>query len=266
MTKWTRFCTIPFLETALAAVLAASVAVPPKAQSAAPEPAERGKEVLLAAAKAAGGEKLTAVKTLGITESGKLKYPQGDVPLNVKWMVAYPDRSHGEVTLGDQKIMQVCDGTSAWLQFAQNTRDTTPVISEFKRGISLFGGGWGLYEQVLAGKLAGQFIGEAEIDGKQTLGVSVDGAFGPLKLYFYPDTHLLAAARFQSAGEHGATDNEQRWSDYRPVGGMLFAFSTVTYRDGTKFFESTVQDVQLNPKLDESLFAKPQPAAAGASQ
>jgi hypothetical protein len=266
MTKWTRFCTILFLSTALAAVLGTSAAIPLKAQSAAPESAERGREVLLAAAKAAGGEKLASVRTLGITESGKLNYPQGDVSLNVKWMVAYPDRSHGEVTLGDQKIMQVCDGTSAWLQFAQNTRDTTPVISEFKRGISLFGGGWGLYEQVLAGKLAGQFIGEAEIDGKKTLGVSVDGPFGPLKLYFYPDTHLLAAARFQSAGEHGATDNEQRWSDYRPVGGMLFAFSTVTYRDGTKFFESTVQDVQPNPKLDESLFAKPQPAAAGVSQ
>jgi hypothetical protein len=267
MTKWTGFCTIPFLATVLATVLGASAANPLRPQSAAaPESAERGKEVLLAAAKAAGGEKLTFIKTLGISESGKLNYPQGDVSLNVEWMVAYPDRSHGEVTLGDQKIVQVCDGSSAWLQFAQSTRDTTPVISEFKRGISLFGGGWGLYEQVLAGKLAGQFIGETEIDGKKTLGVSVEGPFGPLKLYFYPDTHLLAAARFQSAGEHGATDNEQRWSDYRPVDGMLFAFSTVTYREGTKFFESTVQDVQLNPKLDESLFAKPQPAAAGTSQ
>lgn len=267
MTKWTRFCTIPFLATALAAVLGASTASPLRSQSAATsELAERGKEVLLAGAKAAGGEKLASLKTLGISESGELNYPQGDVSLNVKWMVAYPNRSHGEVTLGDQKIVQVCDGSSAWLQFAQSTRDTTPVISEFKRGISLFGGGWGLYEQVLAGKLAGQFIGEAEIDGKKTLGVSVEGPFGPLKLYFDSTTHLLAAARFQSAGEHGATDNEQRWSDYRPVDGMLFAFSTVTYRDGTKFFESTVQDVLLNPKLDESLFAKPQPAAAGASQ
>jgi zinc protease len=230
-----------------------------------PESAERGKEILLAAARAAG-EKLASIKTLGINESGKLSYPQGDSALNVKWMVSYPDRSRGDVTLGDQKIIQVCDGTSAWLQFAQGTRDTTPVISEFKRGISLFGGGWGLYQQALAGKLTGQFIGETEIDGKKTLGVAVEGPFGPLKLYFYPDTHLLAAARFQSAGPRGATDNEQRWSDYRQVEGLLFAFSTVTYRDGAKFFESTIQDVQLNPAIDEALFAKPQTAAPAASQ
>ena len=264
MTKWTRFYATPFL----AAAFAASIASPLPAQSAASaaDSAKRGNEVLLAAANAAGGEKLRSIKTLGINESGKLNYPQGDSALNVKWMVSYPDRSHGDVTVAGQNIVQVCDGTSSWLRFAQGTRDTTEVISEFKRGISLFGGGWGIYQQVLAGKLTGQFIGEAEIDGKKALGVAVEGAFGPLKLYFYPDTHLLAAARFQSSGANGTTDNEQRWSDYRTVGGALFAFSTVTVRNGTKFFESTVQDVQLNPTVDESLFAKPQAAAPATSQ
>jgi hypothetical protein len=264
MAKWTRLCAIPFL----AAALAGSIASPLPAQSAAttPESAERGTEILFAAANAAGGEKLASVKSLAINEGGKLIQPQGETALNVKWLVSYPDRSHGEVTLGDQKIFQVCDGTSAWLQFPQGTRDTTPVISEFKRGILLFGGGWGLYRQALAGKLTGQFIGETEIEGKKTLGVAVEGPFGPLKLYFYTDTHLLAAARFQSAGEHGSTDNEQRWSDYRPVKDMPFAFATVTYRDGAKFFESTIHDVQLNPAIDESLFAKPQPAVPAASQ
>lgn len=264
MTKWTRFSANLFLAAALTGLIASGL----WAQSAVatPESATRGKEVLLAAANAAGSEKLASVKTLGINESGKLIGPQGDTVLNVKWMVSYPDRSHGEVTIGDQKIVQVCDGTSAWLQFAQGIRDTTPVISEFERGISLFGGGWGIYQQVLAGKLTGQFVGETEIDGKKTMGVAIEGPFGPLKLYFYPDTHLLAAARFQSAGEHGPSDNEQRWSDYRAVEGKLFAFSTVIYRDGAKFFESTIQDVQLNPAIDESLFAKPKAAAPSASQ
>jgi hypothetical protein len=264
MAKWTRFSGIPFL----AAALAASIASPLHAQSpaTAPDSAKRANEVLLAAAVAAGSEKLASVKTLGINESGKLIGPQGDTVLNVKWMVSYPDRSHGEVTIGDQKIVQVCDGASAWLQFAQGIRDTTPVISEFKRGISLFGGGWGIYREVLAGKLTGQFIGETEIDGKKTMGIAIEGPFGPLKLYFYPDTHLLAAARFQSAGEHGPSDNEQRWSDYRAVEGKPFAFATVIYREGAKFFESTIQDVQLNPAIDESLFAKPKTAAPSASQ
>ncbi|MGB8541176.1 MAG: hypothetical protein WCD49_06010 [Candidatus Acidiferrales bacterium] len=255
MTKWAQLGAI----ICLAAAPAALVASMRPSQSAANtnDSARRGDEVLREAANAAGGEKLSSVATLAIDETGKIITSQGDTNLAVKWMVAYPDRSHGEVDFGGQKVVQVCDGNSAWLQLPQGTRDTTPVISEFKRGISLFGGGWGVYEQVLAGKMNGQFIGEADIDGKKTLGVSIDGPFGPVKLYFDPTTHLLSAARFQSVGAQGTSDNEQRWSDYRTVEGRVFAFSTVTYRDGTKFFESTIQNVQLNPKLDESLFAKP---------
>ena len=91
------------------------------------------------------------------------------------------------------------------------------------------------------------------------------GSFGAVKLYFDPTTHLLAAARYQSATDHGLSDNEQHWSDYRNVEGRQFAFATDTYRDGAKLFESTVQSVQINPKLDEALFAKPEAAAPAAA-
>ena len=61
--------------------------------------------------------------------------------------------------------MQVCDGKSAWLQFPDKVVDATRFIAEFERGIAMFGGGWGAYQRVLDGKLAGRFIGEEEIDG-----------------------------------------------------------------------------------------------------
>jgi hypothetical protein len=73
------------------------------------------------------------------------------------------------------------------------------------------------------------------------------------------------AARYQSATDHGLSDNEQHWSDYRTVEGRQFAFATDTYRDGAKLFDSTVQTVQINPTVDDALFAKPAaPAAATA--
>jgi hypothetical protein len=88
------------------------------------------------------------------------------------------------------------------------------------------------------------------------------GPFAGLKLYFDSETHLLAAARYLSAGPNGASDNEQRWTDYRPVEGRQFAHSIVIFRDGVKLAETTVHDLTLNPKLDDSLFAKPENAAA----
>ena len=222
-----------------------------------PESLEKGKQILLAAAKAAGGDALKSVATIGISESGKIHGANGDQPLEVKWQVAYPDRSYGEVSLGAMSILQVCDGKSSWLKFPSGTHDTTNMIGEFKRGILLFGGGWGLYREVLAGKIAGQAIGEEEIGGKKMQGVAVDGEFGAVKLYFDPGTHLLAAARFQSTGENGPRNNEQHWSDYRALDGGQFAYATDTYTDGAKRFDSMVQSVQVNPKIDDTLFAKP---------
>jgi zinc protease len=226
-------------------------------EAASPESLAQGKQILLAAIQAAGGDSLKSVTTLGITENGKIHNPSGDQSLSVKWQVAYPDHSYGEVSLGSATILQVCDGNSSWLKFPNGLRDTTDVIGEFKRGISLFGGGWGVYQQVLAGSVSGQAIGEEQIGNKKALGVVVQMPFAALKLYFDPDSHLLAAARYESKGEQGEVENEQHWSDYRNVDGRQFAFATETYRGGLKLFESVVDGVQINPNVDPAIFAKP---------
>jgi zinc protease len=239
-------------------VLAPDLRKPKAAEAAAtPESLEQGKQILVAAANAAGGDALTAVKTLSMAENGKQLSPNGDVPVSVKWVVAYPDHSHGDVSYGGQAVSQICDGKSASIVMGGQAHDVTRAIGEFERGIALFGGGWGFYQEVLAGKITGQAIGETEIDGKKTMGVAVQAPFGNVKLFFDPATHLLSAARFVSLGQMGPVDTEQRWSDYRPVGGHQFAFATVTYRNGAKFMESSVGEVKVNPPVDDSLFAKP---------
>ena len=227
-----------------------------------PESLASGKEILLAGAKAAGGDALTSVKSLAMNESGSMFGEGNDSPIKVSWFVSYPDRSHGQVDLQGKTIMQGCDGKNAWLQFPDKVVDVTRFLAEFERGIAMFGGGWGAYQRVLEGKLAGQFIGEEEIDGKKTEGVQLEAPFNSVKLYFDPNTHLLAAAHYQSEGQHGTVDNDQRWGDYRTVDGKQFAYTTTIYRDGAKYLESHVEQVNLNPKIDESLFVKPEAPAA----
>jgi zinc protease len=231
------------------------------AAPATPESLSLGQEILLAAAKAAGGDALASVSGLRMTESGQLSGPNGDMPIHVQWVVSYPDRSPGDVTLGPMDMVQGCDGKTAWIQSQSQISDASRMISEFERGISLFGGGWGLYPQVLGGKTAGQFIGEQEIDGQKTLGVALQVSMDSLQLFFDPSTHLLVAARYQSMGPEGPSDSEQRWSDYRTIEGRQFGFSTVTFRDGVKFAETTIRDRSLNPHTDDSLFR--QPSSAG---
>ena len=56
-----------------------------------PESLSQGKEILLAAANAAGGDALASVSGLGMTESGQLSGPHGDMLVHMKWVVSYPD-------------------------------------------------------------------------------------------------------------------------------------------------------------------------------
>jgi len=223
-----------------------------------PDSLARGKELLAAGAKAAGGDALASVKGIAMTELGSIFNMGSPSPLKVGWFVSYPDHSHGQVEIQGQKIMQVCDGKNAWLQFPDRVIDATRFIAEYKRGIAMFGGGWGAYQRFLNGQLSGSYIGEEEIDGKKTEGVALQAPFEAIKLYFDPATHLVAAARYKSDGPNGPVDNEQKWSDYRTIEGKQFAFSVVIYRDGAKFIESNVQELKLNPPIDDSLFAKPQ--------
>ncbi len=108
-----------------------------------PESLARGKEILLAGAKAAGGDGLTSVKGLAMNESGSMFNQGNEAPIKVSWLVSYPDRSHGQVDFQGQTIMQVCDGKSAWLQFPDKVVDASRFLAEFERGIAMFGGGWG---------------------------------------------------------------------------------------------------------------------------
>jgi hypothetical protein len=80
---------------------------------------------------------------------------------------------------------------------------------------------------------------------------------GPVKLYFDPDTHLLAGAHFKAVSPQGTSETDQHWSDFRDVQGRKFPYANVIFRNGTKFSETKVQNVAVNSKPDAALFSKP---------
>lgn len=237
--------------------LAVELPVPARQSAAANSAAREGVRILLAAANAAGGARLLRVNSLAMTERGTQILSDRTIPLNVRWTIDYPYRSRGDVVYGGEPVLQICDGNTAWIIRGAKTVNVTSTIAEFERGIALFGGGWGLYQDVLLGNATGKAIGETSIGGRSAQGVAVRAPFGTLDLFFDPATHLLRAARFPAVSARGTTQAEQQWSGYRKVHGRQFAFSTVTYRGGAKFFESTVTSMKINPPVDASLFAKP---------
>lgn len=235
-----------------------------EAPAASPESLQHGQQILLAAAQAAGGDSLRSVSTLEFSQQGNIYTPQGALAISVKWQVAYPDHVHADITLPMGKISQMSDGKSAWVESPQGTQQVpASAVGEFQRGIYLFGG-WGLYQQALAGSVKAQFVGqENTADGKPADVVNWLASFGAIKLYFDSATHLLVEAKYTSSGMQGPEESDQRWSDFRAVEGRQFPFQSVTYRGGAKFTDATVQEIHINPTLDPSLFKQPASPAPG---
>ncbi|MFZ0335508.1 MAG: pitrilysin family protein [Candidatus Acidiferrales bacterium] len=235
-----------------------------EAPAASPESLQHGQAVIMAGAQAAGGDSLRSISTLELSQTGNIYSPQGPLAISVKWQLTFPDKIHADVTLPMGHVIQVSDGKSAWVQSPQGTQEAPPqALGEFQRGIALFGG-WGLYQQAMAGGVKAQYLDqENTADGKSADVVNWLAPFGTIKLYFDSATHLLVEAKYTSVGMQGPEETDQRWSDFRTVGGRQFPYQTLTYRGGEKFTDSTVQEIHINPTLDPSLFAKPAPQGPG---
>jgi len=128
--------------------------------------------------------------------------------------------------------------------------------AEFERNLLLIGG-LGVVRQALSGKLAAAFRGEEEVEGRKLFVAEWNSGAGKVKLYFDPESKRLAGARYRITSPQGSFEALQLWSDFREVEGIQYPFHTVTYRDGAKFSEQTVQELKLNTRPDAAVFAKP---------
>ncbi|MFZ0037553.1 MAG: hypothetical protein WAK91_09035 [Candidatus Acidiferrales bacterium] len=237
----------------------------PQAPAATPESLEKGKAIVLAAAKAAGGDALNDVKSIDVASSGQADTPGGTMDISLKLVIIYPNLLHSEAHLPIADISQGFDGSAGWVVSPQGTLDLpAEYAGEFDRGIAL-AGAWGLYKQALAGKIELQYLGDEDLDGKKVPAVQWHAMNGPVKLFFDPATHLLIGAHFQSITPQGIVETDQRWSDFHAVAGLQYPNHNVIFRDGSKFSDTTVQSVKVNTNPDRAIFSKPATPPASAN-
>ena len=227
------------------------------AAAATPEALAAGRALLASAAKTAGGAALAGIKSVDVTAQGKLYAQSGDADVELHLQVSYPDHMRLDMKLPDANVTQGFDGTVGWFQAPGSVAEVPPdAVSEFRRSI-LLTGGVGIVNAAQAGALEVQFLGEEEVEGKQTMAALWRGPSGPVRLYVDVGSHFLVAARFTSLSPQGPSETLQMWDDYRAVEGVQFPFHTVTYQNGVRHSEIFVQQVHFNQPMDPATFAKP---------
>lgn len=229
----------------------------PPAPPATPESLAKGKAIILAAAKASGGDAINSVKSVEVHVAGHADTPGGLMNLTLKLVVIFPDHFRTDAELPIGTVTQGFDGKDGWVMTPSGLIALPEeFIPEVQRGIALTGG-WGLYKQAMNGKVEAQYLDDEDHDGKKANVVQWTGPSGPIKLYFDASTHFLIGAHFRAISTQGTVESDQHWSDFREVQGVMYPYANEVDHDGQKFTETTVSDVKINTNPDLSLFARP---------
>jgi hypothetical protein len=165
-----------------------------------------------------------------------------------------PNLTRKELAIGQQKILFVFDGTSAWqinplqassepilvsgpeLEVIKQESDfDNPFVDYRARGYTITSAG--------TETIAGRSLHHLKLTKN---GITQD-------CYLDVDTGLEAKTVNQSP--MGAL--EQEFSDYRDVQGLKLPFMVRTLQNGVRVAEIKIDSIDVNPSLDEALFKKP---------
>jgi hypothetical protein len=242
----------------LLALVAACAATPARAQSV--------DEIIAKNLAARGGiEKMRAVHTMVVI--AKLVTPDGlGGPITVR--LRRPDNIQEDLTLGGVQSIRTYDGKSAWvLKRGAGHEDIMPLSGGDLENLRDEG------ENGIDGTLADHAAkgnkvnleGAAVVEGKTCHKLKVTLRTGHVQ-YLYLDSQSFLEIREEIVRTFGGKETliEETIGDYRGEGGILFPHTFVSGLAGSAQKSTlSIEKIELNPPLDESLFRVPKPGASG---
>jgi hypothetical protein len=209
-----------------------------------------------------GAEKLAKFKAQTWKEEGTF-YGMGEgLPFTSNCAVQFPDRFKMEIV---DFFLIVLDGKQGWQKFA-NGGDTSALEGdELKEHLESHYAGWVARLLPLSDK-AFQLkpLGKSTVSGNSAVGVLVsrDG-HRDVKLFFDAKSGLLVKSEFNvlamdpQGQEPKEVMEEILYDDYQEIEGLRLPKKVTLNRDGKKFVEATIMELQVSEKLDDEVFAKP---------
>jgi outer membrane lipoprotein-sorting protein len=224
------------------------------------------KALIERAIKAQGGEeKITKFKAETFKGKGKF-YGNGEgADYTGEWAVQIPDKIRVQIDAeaGNMKFtfIRVVNGDKVWQKFADMTMEVTDKdqLAEAKEEsyarwagtlVPLMGKGFQLAS-----------LGEIKVDGKPAVGVRVSHkGHRDINLFFDKDKGLLVRSenivKDPMAGDKEMTQ-ETLFSNYKEINGVLHPMKVVINRDGKKYVDAEITEMELKESLDDSVFGKP---------
>ena len=220
--------------------------------------AQTADEIIKKAIDARGGiDKIKATQSERIT--GRVSFARG-IEGTLTLELERPHKLYSEVSVEGQKVLRVYDGKSGWtfnpfegnkavlLMSAEELKDMPdesdqdgPIVDYKAKGSQI------------------ELVGKEDLDGKPHYRLKITSKSGEVRSYLI-DASTFLTTKWEGLRKVG--DQELPWesnlSDYRDVQGLKFPFKIDQGSPGTEYKQTLIVDkVEINPKMDESHFAKP---------
>lgn len=207
--------------------------------------------------KARGGvERLEAIQTLSM--SGRAVARPGMEAL-VTREVRLPGHIRTEFTHQGVTAIYACDGSRCWYVdpmfgvFDPEPMSPADASLAIEKADIL-----GLSDWQAKGHRV-ELLGKEMIDGRETYKLQVTLSGGGVRTdYLDVETALLVREETTQTVGDRTIDLETTFSDFRSVEGVMFPHSIKTNtRDQSEFLHVVVEQIEINPRIDDARFAMP---------
>jgi outer membrane lipoprotein-sorting protein len=212
------------------------------------------KEIRAKMVEASGGKEIfESLKDLTIT--GSLDLTMQGLSGSLTIYKKEPDKRRTDIEVMGMLITQAYDGKIAWFtnpQTGETEELTGDQAAQLKRQAmpslaAIYPGKYGI---------SWEYKSKETIEDKEYLVLNTTYPDGfKVTVYVDPDTYLTFKTQSVTMGLTGTeVEVEQFSSDYKKIGGMTFPSLITSYQDGEEYSVITIEDVETNTGLEDSLF------------
>jgi zinc protease len=219
---------------------------------------EEGKALAAKVVGALGGEeKLSAIKTVKTDLTLTQKTPQGDFPMQMETLVAFPDRLHAAMQTPNGTVNIVATPGGAFIALPNGEVQPFPearkveMLQQIKRDPIFIAAHWkdpGVFFR--AG--GSEKVGDIE---SRIVDVNVDGT--AIRWFVDPQSGRILKETYGTLAQSGPVQGETDMEDWKPIAGLNLPTMRRNKQNGQDSSTAEYKSVELNPAIDPKLFDKP---------
>ncbi len=237
------------------------IAIPEGApKTAAPKPAAsnpEGKALMAKIVAAMGGAaKVAPVTAMHQKVTAVRNTPQGDIPIEVDQVIAYPDRLRMQMSLPMGEILMMVTPAGGYMgaggqggEMPAGQRDE--MLRAVKRDMIY------VAQHSEDPKYIFAASGTEKVGGADSAVLDIVGDGAEMRWYVDPASGHVLRSRFRTLGNAGPVDRVVDYSDWRDTGGLSLPYKRTVRENDEPYSQDEIKEFQLNPPLDPKTFEMP---------